>query len=332
MNGNNKNKNFKLISGNGNKELGDLISKKLNINLTKCIIEKFSNTECRVEILENVRKCDIFIIQSGSANDNNTINDIIMETMIIIDACKRSDAKTITLIMAFYPYCRQDKKDRPRAPISGKVVATMLEAVGINRLIVMDLHAGQIQGFFNIPVDNLYSTNIIKDYLNSTIPILNNGEYVLISPDEGAIKRTKLLAERLKLKMMIMHKERDHSKKSVVEKSILIGDNEYIKDKTCIILDDMVDTFGTIIKAAETLNEYGVKDIIVVATHGILSGPAIERLNESKYIKKLIVSNTLPQKDNIIKSDKIEIFDISDIFSKAINCIITGESISKLFD
>lgn len=327
---------MKIISGSSNIDLGKKIANHLNVSVCECLLEKFSNTEIRVEIKENIRNEDVFIIQSGGFSDDYSINDYIMECLIIIDACKRSMAKSITLICPCFPYSRQDKKDESRAPISAKLLANILEKAGINRLVVMDLHASQIQGFFDIPVDNIYSFPLIDNYFKDTyFKDLTLEEiqqkYVLVSPDAGAIKRTLKFAKMMKLKAVFMHKERNYQISNTIDNMFIVGDPKDIDGKTAIILDDMCDTGGTLIKCAELLKESGAKSVICGVTHGILSGPATKRLKESDSITKMIVTNSLCQNINKTNVDKLEVVDISGLLFKVISCILSGGSISNLF-
>jgi len=324
---------MKIISGSSNIQLAEKIATHLNIPLCECLLEKFSNTELRVEIRENIRNEDVFIVQTGGYSDEYSINDYIMQCLIIIDACRRSMAKTITLIMPCFAYARQDKKDESRAPISSKLLANLLEKAGIDRLVVMDLHASQIQGFFDIPVDNIYSFPLISQYLtNNYFKNMHLNEiqkkYILVAPDAGAIKRTLKFAKLMHLNAIFMHKQRNYEIANTVDNMMIVGNPEHIWNKTAIILDDMCDTGGTLVKCAKLLKENGATNIICCVTHGILSGPAIDRLNSTEYIDKMIVTNTLEQNKDC---DKIEIIDVSKLLSDVIRCILSGSSISKLF-
>jgi len=327
---------MKIISGSSNIDLGEKIANHLNVPVCECLLEKFSNTEIRVEIKENIRNEDVFIIQSGGFSEEYSINDYIMECLIIIDACKRSMAKSITLICPCFPYARQDKKDESRAPISAKLLANILEKAGINRLVVMDLHASQIQGFFDVPVDNIYSFPLFDNYFKETyfkdltLEQIQQ-KYVLVSPDAGAIKRTLKFAKMMKLKAVFMHKERNYQISNTVDNMFIVGDPKDIEGKTAIILDDMCDTGGTLIKCANLLKESGAESVICGVTHGILSGPAIERLQNSDSITKMIVTNSLCQNKNKMSVDKLEVVDISGLLFKVISCILSGGSISNLF-
>jgi ribose-phosphate pyrophosphokinase len=318
---------MKLLAGSSHIELAEEISNYLNIPLTKCILGKFNNNEIRVEIKENIRNEDIFIIQTGANIENYSINDILMETMIIIDACKRSNSKSITLIMPFYPYARQDKKNGSRSPISAKVVANMLQHAGINRLVVMDLHAQQIQGFFDIPVDNLYSLPLVLNLYKNNIFNTSN-DMVIMSPDAGGVERALKFGKYLKLPVLFMHKERNYHVNGEINKMILVGDASILKNKTILIMDDMTDTCGTIIKCAEECYlKYNVKDCIAVITHGVFSKLGLERISQSKYITQIYSSNSLPK----INHKSIHYFSISELIGRTIQCLITGNSISDLF-
>ena len=327
-----------LINGTSNKSLGINISNKLKIKSSECVLDKFSDGEIQVTLKDNVRNQDVFIIQSGYSNTNinyNT-NDYLMETLILIDACKRSMAKTINVIMPYYPYSRQDKKDESRSPITAKLVANMLTQSGINRLVVMDLHSSQIQGFFDIPVDNIYSINIVINYFEENIFKIYTSEekdnkFIVISPDAGAVKRTLKFAKLMGLDTAILHKQRNYGKKNTVEKSILVADKDDLNGKTAIICDDICDTGGTLIKSVDILVENGILDVIVVITHGILSGEAITKINNSDYISKIIVTNSVDQNNNIKKCRKLGVINIDTLMTQVINCLNTGESISQLF-
>ena len=327
---------MKIIAGTSNVSLATKIAEILDIPLCECLLEKFSNTELRIEIKENVRNEDVFIVQTGGYDESYSINDYIMECLIIIDACRRSMTKSINVIMPCFPYARQDKKDESRAPISAKLLANLLEKAGIDRLVVMDLHASQIQGFFDIPVDNIYSFPVINQYFNekyfNSISLQEKQQkYVLVSPDAGAIKRTLKFAKLMKLNAVFMHKQRNYEIANTIDDMMIVGDPKYIINKTAIILDDMCDTGGTLIKCAKLLRENGVNNVICCVTHGILSGPALERLNATEYIDKMIVTNTLEQQNKISQCNKIEIIDISNLLAEVIKCILNGNSISNLF-
>ena len=319
----------KLIAGTSHPELAKVISAYLRVPLTPTVIDTFANSEIRVEIHENIRGENVYIIQTGTSTDTYSINDVIMETMLIIDTCRRSHANTITLIMPNYPYARADKKEKSRVPISAKIVANMFEMAGVSRLITFDLHAAQIQGYYDIPVDNIFSIKLFTAYFENFYfrPVSNKDNYVLVSPDNGGVRRVSAYASELKMPFAIMHKQRDYTTKNVVEKTILIADEDTIKGKTCIILDDMADTFGTMIKSSETLMDYGAKDVVVAVTHGILSDPAIRRLERAKHIKECVVTDTVPPK----ASSKIRVINTAYFITEIIKQIDNKGSISKLF-
>lgn len=327
-------RDIKLISGNSHPELADVVSRYLKIPLTPATIDQFANTEVRVEIHENIRGEDVFILQTGTSTPTKTINDIIMETMLLIDACKRSHANTITLITPNYPYARADKKDRPRVPISAKVIADMFQMAGVTRLIAFDLHAAQIQGYYSIPVDNIFCMNIFIEYFKKTyFKDLTSEEinrnYILVSPDNGGVRRVMAYASKLKMSSAIMHKQRDYTAKSTVERTVLIAEDGALEGKTCIVLDDMADTFGTMAKSTQTLMEFGAKDIIVAVTHGILSEPAMERLDRADHIKECVVTDTVPPKSS--PSPKLKVISTAPLLAEVINRIAHRGSISDLF-
>ena len=276
------------------------------------------------------------MVSSPCNSDERTINDYIIETYLLIRTCKNSDASNITLICPYYPYSRQDKKDNSRVCISARDIADLFITAGINRMISFDLHSHQIQGFFNIPCDNFYCINMIYDYLiknysiNKNLEKLNT-EYVMVAPDEGALKRVQTYANKFNMPFMVVSKERDYTQINKVDKAVLIGDKKYLENRTAIIIDDMVDTCGTVIKVGELLKSKGAKDVIVIATHGILSGPAIQRINNSNYIKEIIVSDSLPQEKNKKLCSKLKTFTIIPTLSIIINRLIQGGSLSEIF-
>lgn len=326
--------NLRLLSGNSHPILAESISKILGKSLVKSKIDRFENMEIRTQIMENIRKKNMVIIQTGVSNakTNYSINDYVMEILIMADACRRSSVNEITLLIPCFPYARQDKKDVSRAPISARLMADLFETVGITRVITLDLHASQIGGMFKIPVDNIYAMNDIATFLTKHLSLLvKSDEYILVSPDAGGIKRMDALAQKLKMSSIIMSKSRNHEEKSMVLKTELIGKQTDVQGKSCIIIDDICDTAGTICRAGETLVENGAKDIIIVVVHGIFSGPALERLNNAKYIRQVIVTNSLPQEENQKRCDKIVVVDIAPLMAEVIRRLSTGESISDLF-
>eukprot|EP01129_Flabellula_baltica_P006464 TRINITY_DN2421_c0_g1_i1.p1 TRINITY_DN2421_c0_g1~~TRINITY_DN2421_c0_g1_i1.p1 ORF type:complete len:318 (+),score=71.41 TRINITY_DN2421_c0_g1_i1:143-1096(+) len=308
---------LKVFHGTAHPTLAGDICDVLGIMAGRAKVGNFSNGETMVQIHESVRDADTFIVQPTC---NPNVNDNLMELLIMVDAMRRASSKRITAVVPCFGYARQDKKDKSRAPITGKLVANMLETSGIDRLITVDLHASQIQGFFDIPVDNLTAEPLIAQYIRR-IP----GDKVIVSPDAGGVKRAKSIADCIGCDLAIIHKERKRANE--VEGMILVGD---VQDRVCILVDDMADTCGTLTLAAETLMESGAQDIYAVVTHGVLSGPALRRINDS-FIKELIVTNTIPQERNQELCDKLVVLDISSILAEAIRRIHNGESISVLF-
>ena len=293
----------------------------MGVSLGDCTVKQFADGEVSVNFNESVRGCDVFLIQSTCC----PVNDNFMELLVMIDACRRASANRITAVMPYFGYARQDRKARPRDPISAKLCANMLEAAGADRVLTMDLHANQIQGFFDIPVDNLLGTKILTQYFFDKLGT-NNPDYVVVSPDLGSVTRVRKFTDKLDLPMAIVDKRRP--KPNVSEVMNIIGD---IKDKNVILVDDMVDTAGTLCNGAKALVERGgAKSVIACATHGVLSGPAIERLQNS-VIDKLILLDTIPvEGDKAI--DKIEMLTVADLFAEAIHRIYDENAISDLYN
>ncbi len=311
----------KLFTGNSNIELAEGISREIGIPLGKCQVKRFSDGEINVEIHESVRGDNIFLIQSTCypANEN------LMELLIMVDALKRASANSITAVIPYYGYARQDRKVAPRAPISAKLVADLLQTVGINRMVTVDLHAGQIQGFFDIPVDNLYAQPVMLEYLKETDEIdLNN--IVIVSPDAGGVERALSYAKKLNAGMAIIDKRRDRPNQSKVYN--VVGE---VKNKIALIIDDIVDTAGSLTNAVDVLLNRGAEAVYACITHPVLSGPAIERINSSN-IKKLIVTNTIPLKDNAKHCKKIKVLSVASLLAEVIKRIYTGDSVSSLFN
>lgn len=307
---------IKVFSGTSNLDLARRVAERLGHPLGACKLDKFANGETKVEIGESVRGEDVFIIQSGCGS----VNDNLMELLIMINACKIASAQKITAVIPCFPYARQDRKDKSRAPISAKLVANMLSVAGANHIITMDLHANQVQGFFDIPVDNLYAEPIAIRWIKENIADWRN--CVIVSPDAGGAKRATSIADKLKVNCAIIHKER--KKTGEVSSMVLMGD---VKDCAAILVDDMADTCGTIVSAAEKLAEAGAKDIYAILTHGVFSGDAIDKVTRSKF-KAMVVTNTIPQ---ITAKTNIECIDVSILFAEAIRRNHTGESIGVLF-
>ncbi len=309
---------MRIFSGNSSRVLAGNICKKLGISLGKANVSTFSDGETRVEIDENVRGMDVFVVQSTATPVNNNL----MELLIMIDALKRASADRITAVIPYYGYARQDRKVLPRAPITAKLVADLLTSAGANRVISVDLHAGQIQGFFNIPVDNLYATPILLEYIKRTY---NSTNLVIVSPDTGGVVRARAFAKRLGATLAIVDKRRDAPNESEVMN--VIGT---VKDKEAIILDDMIDTAGTVVQAAEAIKNEGAIEVSVCCTHPVLSGPAIDRI-QSSIVKEVIVTDTISLHEKAQSCEKIKVLSIAGVLSEAIKRIYYNESISSLF-
>ena len=309
---------MKLLSGTGNLELSKKIDKNLKLKLVNSNIERFADGEIYVEINENIRGNSIFVIQSIStpANDN------LMELLICIDALRRSSAKNITAVIPYFGYARQDRKVVPRTAISAKLVSNLITNAGAHRIVTVDLHAGQIQGFFDIPVDNLFSTPIFSKHIKKYI---SNKNIICVAPDVGGVERARALGQKLNVGLAIVDKRRPAPGKSQVMN--IIGN---VKGKNCLLVDDIIDTGGTIVNAAKALKEKGAKDVYVYVTHGVLSGNAVEQINNSK-IKKLILTDTIDNSNKIKKSSKIVVLSISNLMAEAIKRISNSTSVSDLF-
>lgn len=309
---------IKLITGNANKPLADRVSKNIGIPLTRTIVTRFSDGEIMVQIDENVRGYDVFVIQPTC----NPVNDNLMELLLIIDALKRASAKRITAVIPYYGYARQDRKVQPRVPISAKLVADLLTAAGTSRVLTIDLHAAQIQGFFNIPVDHLYAAPVLKEYFSQC----DFDDLVIVSPDAGGVERARLFAKRLDASLAIVDKRRETANESKVMH--VIGD---VKGRDVILIDDMIDTAGTITNAAQALKESGAKRIIAACTHGVLSGPALKRIHES-VLEKLVTTDTIPLECKTEHCEKIHVLSISGLLAEAIKRIHEESTVSSLFD
>ncbi|CEP60263.1 ribose-phosphate diphosphokinase LALA0_S01e06700g [Lachancea lanzarotensis] len=308
---------IKLLSGNSHPDLAEKIAKILGLSLSKIGVYQYSNKETSVTIGESIRDEDVYIIQTGSGQQE--INDFLMELLILIHACKTASARRITAVIPNFPYARQDKKDKSRAPITAKLIANLLETAGCDHVITMDLHASQIQGFFHIPVDNLYAEPSVLNYIRTKTDIQNA---ILVSPDAGGAKRVASIADKLDLNFALIHKERQ--KANEVSRMVLVGD---VRGKSCLLVDDMADTCGTLVKACDTLFENGAKEVIAVVTHGIFSGSAKEKLRNSR-ISRMVCTNSLPVDLELRICDQI---DISPTLAEAIRRLHNGESVSYLF-
>lgn len=313
---------IKLFSGNSNPKLAQAIAKKLNVELSVCEVGKFSDGETSLHIPETVRGCDVFVIQSTSY----PVNDNLMELLVIIDALKRASAGRITAVIPYFGYARQDRKTRARDPITAKLVANLIDTAGADRVLTMDLHAPQLQGFFNIPVDHLLGIPVLSSKLAKESYIKKPQDLVVVSPDAGSVTRARNMAQRLNVNLAIVDKRRP--KANVMEVMHIVGD---VKDKTCLIIDDMIDTAGTITQGAKALKEVGgAKAVYAACTHPVLSGPAIQRLTDS-VIEKLFVLDTimLPKEH---KADFITEISVAEIFADAIQSIFSDLPVSRLYE
>jgi ribose-phosphate pyrophosphokinase len=310
---------MKLVTGNSNLKLAKNIADYVGVDLSKCEVKRFADKEIFVEMHENVRGEDVFVIQSTSfpANDN------LMELLIIIDTLRRASAKRITAVVPYFGYARQDRKPGPRTPITSKLVANMIDKAGANRVLTLDLHAGQIQGFFDIPTDNLFAapvlTSNIKDKIKNKTPII-------VSPDVGGVVRARIIASRIGADLAIVDKRREKAGESEVMN--IIGD---VEGRACFIIDDIVDSAGTLCNASNALLDQGATEVYAYVTHGVLSGEAVERVNNSS-LTKLVLTDTIEESDLVLKSNKIEVISISSLLGEAIKRISDEKSVSSLFD
>lgn len=311
---------IKIFACNSNRSLAEAIAKKVGLELGDAVVQKFSDGEISVQINETIRGADVYIIQSTSY----PVNDNLMELLIMIDAMKRASAARITAVMPYYGYARQDRKARARDPISAKLVANLLTSAGANRVLTMDLHCAQIQGFFDIPVDNLVGNPLLTDYYIQKYGDSLN-DFVAVSPDLGSVGRTRQFAEKLNIPLAIIDKRRPRP--NVSEITNIIGD---VAGKKVILVDDMIDTAGTITNAANALKERGAVEVDACCTHAVLSGPAIKRIEDSAITELLVLDTIeLPEEKKIAKITSVS---VEEIFANAIKCIHDGTSISQLFD
>jgi len=306
-----------IFTGNSNPVLAKKICEYLSLPLGAAEVKTFSDGEIQIEITENVRLKDVFVLQSTCS----PVNDNLVELLLMIDAFKRSSARRITVVIPYFGYARQDKKVAPRVPISAKLVADMITLAGANRLITMDLHAGQIQGFFNIPVDNLFAAPVLIDYIRNNF----RDELVIVSPDAGGVERARAFAKRLNVDLAIIDKRRDAPNQA--KAMAVIGD---VTDKVAVILDDMTDTAGTLTEAAEAILHAGAREIHACCAHAVLSGPAIERIVNSD-IKNLVVTDTIPLNENAATCGKIVVISIAELVGEAIIRSYRGDSVTSLF-
>ncbi len=309
---------LKIFAGNSNRKLAEAITRYMGIPLGAAYVGSFSDGEIQVEFRENVRGMDVFVIQSTC----RPVNDNIMELLIMIDALKRASASRVTAVIPFYGYARQDRKVASRAPITAKLKADIITAAGADRVLTIDLHAGQIQGFFNIPVDHLYANPLLAEAIKVDH---RPGECTVVSPDAGGVERARAFAKRLGSNLAIIDKRRAKPNESEVMN--VIGD---VSGNDAILLDDMVDTAGTLVKAAEALEKAGARSIFACCTHPVLSGSAVERLNNSP-IKKLFITDTIPTDEKLASCDKLQVESVAPLLGEAISRIHREVSVSELF-
>jgi len=309
---------LKILTGTSHPELAEIIAKRLGVQVAKTDVTRNTIGETSVRLAESVREDDVYIVNTGSGQ----VNTALMEMCIMIHACKIASAKRITAVLPLFPYARQDKKDKSRAPITAKLVANMLQKSGCDHVITMDLHASQIQGFFDVPVDNLYAEPSAILYIRQHFDLT---DVVIVSPDAGGAKRATSMADRLGVEFALFHKER--KKANEVSRMVLVG---HVGGKDAILVDDMADTCGTLVLAAAQLKEAGARRVLAIVTHGILSGEALSVLSSSA-LERLVVTNTIPQGENAAKCEKIEVIDVGVVLGEVIRRSHYGESVSQLF-
>lgn len=309
---------LKIFSGSAHPELAREIADGLGASVGRAALRRFSDTEVSFQIDENIRGTDVFVVQPTCT----PVDEHLVELCVMIDAFRRSSAARITAVLPYYGYARQDRKDKPRVPISAKLVANLLEAAGANRVLTMDLHKAQIQGFFDIPVDHLFAAPVFIDYLSR---VELSQDVTIVSPDAGGVERARAYAKRLNADLAIIDKRR--SEGGHAEVMHVVGQ---VKDRVCILQDDIVDTAGTLQQASQALKDNGAASVMACAVHGVLSGPAFQRIDDS-VLDKLIVTNTIPLRDEFAKSDKVQVLSVANLLGKAIQSIHQETSVSSLF-
>ena len=309
---------LKIITGNANRGLAAEIADRLFVDLGDARVSNFSDGESYIQIKENVRGADVFVIQPTC----NPVNHHVMELLLIIDALRRSSADRITAVLPYFGYARQDRKDRPRVPISARLVASLLERAGADRILALDLHAAQIQGFFDIPVDHLFATPVLMEYYRNQ----NLDEVTVVSPDAGGVERARAFAKRLNAPLAIIDKRREDA--NVAEIMNIIGD---VRGRKCIMLDDLIDTAGTLVKGADALFAAGAQSVSACATHAVLSGPAIERIEASR-LSELVITNSIPLRPEAAACSRIKVMSVAPLLARAIQSIHGETSISVLFE
>jgi ribose-phosphate pyrophosphokinase len=310
-------KSLNIFSGSANPTLGEATAAHVGVRLGRADVTRFSDGELFARIGENVRASDVYVIQPTCS----PVNDNLMELLVVVDALRRASAGSITAVLPYYGYARQDRKVAPRTPITAKLIADLLTAAGVSRVVAIDLHAGQIQGFFSQPVDHLYANRVFVDYL---APKFRDDRPVLVSPDAGGVERARAYAKRLDGELAIIDKSR--ARANVSEVMHIIGE---VKDRTCIILDDMIDTAGTLCNAAQALAEAGAREVLAAATHGVLSGPAVERI-QSSVLSEVVITDTIPLRAK--NASKLKVLTVAPLLGEAIKRIHSGDSVSSLFD
>ena len=307
---------LRVFSGNANPALAKEICTHLGCELGQALIKRFSDGEIYLQIQENVRGSDVFAVQPTCT----PVDTHLVELLLMIDALKRASADRITAVLPYYGYARQDRKDRPRVPISAKLIASLLERAGADRVLAMDLHAAQIQGFFDVPVDHLFATPVVMDYYRD-----KKGQLTVVSPDAGGVERARALAKRLDARLAIIDKRREDV--NVAEAVHVIGD---VKDKDCLMVDDLIDTAGTLVKGSEALFDHGARRVAAFATHPVLSGPAVERISSSR-IAEVVVTNSIPLREDAKRTGRFKVLSVAPLLAEAIQSIHEETSVSKLF-
>lgn len=316
-------KRLHLVAGRNNRALAEEVAQRLNVDLGHVSLAEFANGELHCKYGDSIRGADVFIFQGHCSTSDMSINDALMEQLIMVDAARRASAKRITVVAPFYGYGRQDRKVEGREPITAKLVANLFKTAGAKRLVSVDLHSGQIQGFFDGPVDHLTAMPVLVDWMANNL----EGELVVVSPDAGRVKVAERYANQLHANIAIVHKRRVRGVKNTVEAKDLVGE---VEGRTCVLIDDMIDTGGTLCAAAEQLAERGAASVYAAATHGVFSGPAIDRIKNS-VLEKVVITNTLPLPPDK-QIDKIEVLSAAGIIADAIDAVFEDTSVSDIFD